>query len=55
MGWFIAMVGGVIVGTFGLGGFGAIPGGSGTLACGAIALAFVAALLVIASRDSSPS
>ncbi len=55
VGWFIALVGAVIAGTFGLGGFGTIPGGPGTLVCGAIALAFLAALLVFAGRDSSPS
>ncbi|HUF55821.1 MAG TPA: hypothetical protein VMM55_04595 [Thermohalobaculum sp.] len=38
---------------FGLGGFGSIPDGAGTLFCGALALLFVAALLVIAGRDGS--
>ena len=51
MGWFIAIVGAVIAGMFGLGGFGTVPGGWGTLFCGALALLFVAALLVVAGRD----
>ena len=55
VGWFIAIVGAVIAGTFGLGGFGTIPGGPGTVVCGAAALVFVALLLTVAGRDSSRS
>ena len=55
MGWFIAIVGAVIAGMFGLGGFGTIPGGGATLMCGAIAVMFVAALLMVAGRNSSRS
>ena len=55
MSWFIAIVGAVIAATFGLGGFGTVPGGEGTLFCGALALLFVAALLMVAGRDSSRS
>lgn len=53
LGWYIATIGTVIAGMFGLGGFGSIPDGAGTLFCGALALLFVAALLVIAGRDGS--
>lgn len=55
VGWFIAIIGTVIAGMFGLGGFGSIPDHAGTFFCGALALLFVAALLVVAGRGSPRS
>ena len=53
LGWFVGVVGCLIAATFGVGGFGAIPDGSTTLFCGALALLFVAGLLAYAAHEGS--
>ena len=51
-GW-IGIIGLVIGATFSFGGFGTITGSSATLFCGALALLFIGALIVVAGRSTS--